>query len=142
MSSWLAFFLFFCGFQQKIELSSKNFLIWTSEWGRAKHQKYCQKAALIIFLSAIAVMQVIFWNKVNFCFISDCMYSFNGKFKKLISKRKIFYSPANALCSYENSADKRFITSNFHWYVLLVHLVQSANTEYLLMKTHCVLNLC
>ena len=41
---------------------------------------------LIIFLSAIAEMQVIFLTGDNFCFISDCINSFNCKRKKLINE--------------------------------------------------------
>ena len=54
---------------------------------------------IIIFLSAVAVMQVIFSTEDNFCFISDCGNSFNCKLKKLINEQiVIFYSPSNALC--------------------------------------------
>ena len=40
------------------------------DWG-GEHSTPDTKNALIIFLSAIAVMQVIFWNEDNFCFISE-----------------------------------------------------------------------
>ena len=43
----------------------------------------------------------------------------------------IFYSSLNALCSSDESY--------FKWHVFHFHLVQSANTEFLLMKTHRVL---
>ena len=46
---------------------------------------------LIVFLSAAGVMQVIFWTKDNFCFISDCRNSFNCKLKKFISEQIIFF---------------------------------------------------
>ena len=59
---------------------------------------------LIIFLSVIAVMQMIFGTEANFCFISDCRNSFNWKLKKLVSKQIIiFYSLSNALWSSEKS---------------------------------------
>ena len=31
--SWLAFFIFFCEFQQKIQAISRKCLIWTTDWG-------------------------------------------------------------------------------------------------------------
>ena len=59
---------------------------------------------VIFVLSAIAVIQVIFWTEGNFCFISDCGNSFNCKLKKLIKEQiSIFYSPSNALCSSDES---------------------------------------
>ena len=59
--------------------------------------------SLIIFLSVVAVMQVIFWTEDNFYFISDCGNSFKCKLKKLIINERIAisYSPPNALCSPE-----------------------------------------
>ena len=35
---------------------------------------------------------------------------------------------------------KTFKVSYLHWYVFPLHLVQSGNTQFLLMKTHRVLN--
>ena len=52
------------------QAEENKYLIWTADWGgehdTPRHAEYT------IFLSAIAVMQVIFWTKDNFCFISDC----------------------------------------------------------------------
>ena len=56
-------------------------------------------------LIVIAVMQAIFWNEDDFSIISDCKNSFNSKFKKLISKRNIFYSPTNIMFSSEESLE-------------------------------------
>ena len=67
---------------------------------------------LFFFLSAIAVMQVIFWTEDDFCFISYCRDSFNGKFKKLINKQKILYCPTNALCSSEEPLKKRHLKNH------------------------------
>ena len=61
------FFLFCSGFQEKIDLSRRNYLIWIHLliWMHLNTQN-----TLIIFLSTIAVMQVIFWTEDNFCLIS------------------------------------------------------------------------
>ena len=96
---WYTFFLFCCGFQEKLEPCLLNYLIWTANWD-GEHNNFNTQNTLIIFLSAIAVMQVIFWVEDNFCFISDCRNSFNCKLKKLINEQIIvFYSPSNPLCS-------------------------------------------
>ena len=55
----------------------------------------------MIFLSVIAVMQVIFWTEDICVFISYCWNSFSCKLNKLINKQVIFYSPSNALYSSE-----------------------------------------
>ena len=44
----------------------------------------------MIFLSVIAVMQVIFWTEDICVFISYCWNSFSCKLKKLINKKVIF----------------------------------------------------
>ena len=94
----VSFFLFRCEFQEKIEPNWRNCLIWTADWGWEQNTPDTQNT-LIIFLSAVAVIQVIFWTEDNFCVISDCRNSFNCKLKKLINEQKIFYSPSNGLCS-------------------------------------------
>ena len=83
---WFAFFLFLCGFQEKIETSWRNYLIWTTNWGR-EHNTQDTQTAIIIFLSEVAVMRVIVWTEDNFCFISDCRNSFNCSLKKLIKSK-------------------------------------------------------
>ena len=99
----LAFFLFRCGCKKKIGPSWRNYLIWTADWG-GQHNTPDTQNKLNIFLSAIAVTQVIFWTKVNFCFVFDCRDSFNCKLKKLINEQIIiFYSSSNALCSFDES---------------------------------------
>ena len=40
----------------------RNYLIWTGDWG-GKHNTADTQNTLIIFLSAIAVIQVIFWTE-------------------------------------------------------------------------------
>ena len=105
----LAFFLFRCGCKEKIGPSWRNYLIWTADWG-GKHNTPDTQNKLIIFLSAIAVTQVIFWTKVNFCFIFDCRDSFNCKLKKLINEQIIiFYSSSNALCSFDESVQIKHV---------------------------------
>ena len=124
------FFLFRSGFQEKIDLSWRNYLIWTVDWGGEHSNPGTQNT--LIFFSSIAVMQVIFWTEDNFCLISDCRNSFNWKFKKLINEQIIiFYSPSNALCSSNKSVQIKHLRC-----VLPFHLVQPKNTEFLLMKTH------
>ena len=59
-SCWLAFFLFRCGFQEKIEPSWRNYLIWTTDWV-GEHNTPDTQNLLIIFLLSIAVMQAMFW---------------------------------------------------------------------------------
>ena len=88
-------------------------------------------------------MQMIFWTEDTFCFTSDCRKSFNCKLKKLlIDQIIIFHSPSNALRSSDESVQIKHF--NHHTFigmnVFLFHLVQSANTEFLLMKTQRVLN--
>ena len=86
--------------------------------------------ALIIFLSAIAVMQVI----GNVCFISDCSNLFDCKLKNFISEQIIIvYSQLNALCSSGKSVQIKYFKHH-------TFDVQSTNTEFMLMKTHQVLN--
>ena len=58
---WLGFFLFLCRFQEKIEPSLGNKLISTADWGGEQNTSDTQNT--LIFLSAIAVMQLIFWTE-------------------------------------------------------------------------------
>ena len=60
---WLPFFLFRFEFQKKIQTSWRNYLTWTADWCE-KHNTL-DTHRLIIFLSAIAVMQVIFWIEIS-----------------------------------------------------------------------------
>ena len=62
------FFVFHYGFQEKLE--ARNYLIWTADWA-GEHNNPDTENTLIIFLSAIAVMQLNFWTEDNFYFISD-----------------------------------------------------------------------
>ena len=94
----VSLFFFRCGFQEKIEPSWRNYLIWTAKWG-GEHITPDTQNTLIIFFSTIAVMQVNFWTEDNFCFISGCKNSFTYKSKKFINEQIIidFYIPSNAL---------------------------------------------
>ena len=76
----------------------KKLFLWTAGWGREYNTPDAQNT-LIIFLSAFALMWVIFSTEDNFCFISDCRNSFNCKLKKIKNEQIIiFYIPSNALC--------------------------------------------
>ena len=121
----VSFFLFRCGFQDKIEPSWRKLfnlncrLRWRVQYPRYK--KYT-------FLSAAAVMQVIF-------FISDCRNSFNCKLKKVIHEQIIiFHSPSNALCSSDEFVQIRNFKHHTFIGMFPLHLVQYPNTELLLMK--------
>ena len=82
----------------------------------------------MIFLSAIAVMQVIFWTKDMCSFISCNWNSFNCKLEKLINKQVIFCSPSNAVYSSEEYLKKNFskhlffigMCSLFNWFDLQI----------------------
>ena len=56
--------------RKESQAEENKYLIWTADWGgehsTPRHTEYT------FFLSAIAVMQVIFWTEDNFCFIFDC----------------------------------------------------------------------
>ena len=68
-------------------------------WG-AQYPRYTE--CNYYFLSAIALMQVIFWIEHNFCFISDCNNLPKCNLKKLINNQIIiFCSPSNALRSFD-----------------------------------------
>ena len=83
---WLAFFLFRCEFQKKIEPSWRNYLIWSADWGGNTPDT---QNTFIIFLSAIVVTRVIVWTEDNFCFTSDYRNSFNCKLKNFINEQII-----------------------------------------------------
>ena len=134
-------FLFRCGFQEKIMSSWRNCLIWTTDWG-GEHNTPDTQIILIICLSAIAVMRVIFWTKDNFCFISDCRNSFNCKLEKLILSKYLF--------SIAHEVNFVHLTNLCRWNILSLilslvcvpfHLIQYANTKFLLIKTHRFLNI-
>ena len=78
---------------------------------------------LIIFLSVVAVIQVIL-------------------IQKLINEQTvIFYSPSNALCSSDDTIQiKHFKNHSSIVMCSPFHLVQSPNNEFLFIKTHRVLN--
>ena len=91
----------------------KNYFIWTAVWG-GKHNTLDTQNTLIIFLSAFALMQVIFWTEDNFCFISDCKNLFKCKLQKFINEQVIvFYSPSNALCSSDKSVQVKHFKHTF-----------------------------
>ena len=104
-------FFFRCGFQEKIEPSWRKYLIWTAGWGGEHNAPDTQNTqnTLIIFSSAFAGIQVIFWTEDSFCFTSDSRNSFNCKLKKLINEQIInFYNPSNALSSSHQSVEIKF----------------------------------
>ena len=122
------FFLFRCGFQGKIEPSWRNYLIWTAHWG-GEHNTPDTQNRPIIFLSVIAVMQVIFWTEDSFRHISNCRNSFNCQLKKSIKEQIIFfYSPSHVFCSSEKSVQidhfkhhtSIVLCSLFTWFYLLI----------------------
>ena len=103
---------------------------------------------LIIFLSAIAVMQVTFWTEDNSCFSSDCGNSFNCKLKKLINDQIVtFYSPSNALCLSDESAriqhfkHQTFIgmCSPFTWFNLQIMNISVYEDTSSLKQVECVI---
>ena len=97
------FFRFCCRLKEKRGTSWRNCLTWTADSGW-EHNTSDTQNTFIIFLSVIAVMQVIFWAEDNFCFISDCLNSINSKLKKLINEQIIIsYIPSNAVCSSDKS---------------------------------------
>ena len=93
-------FHFHCGFLEKIEPSWRNYFIWTANWD-GEHNTLDTQNTLVFCLSAIAVMQVIFWTEDNFCFIFDCRNSFNCKLKmrtRITPNTDTFY--AVSICKY------------------------------------------
>ena len=107
-------------------------------WG-AQYPRHTEHTHYFLF-SNCSNVSVTFWTEDSFCFISDCSNSFNCKPKKLRNEQIIvFYSPSNALTSSDESV-QNILTSYFNWYIFPSHMVPSANTEFLLMKTHRVLN--
>ena len=118
MFSWLAFFLFHCGFLEKIEPSWKT--TWFEPHTEVDHNTTNKLTAIIIFLSEMAAMQLIFWAEFKFLnlkfflnflneffdflhLIFDCRDSFKCKLKRFINKNIIFYNLSNPLCSLEGS---------------------------------------
>ena len=57
--------------RKESQAEENKYLIWTANWG-GEHNTPSHTGCTLFFLSAIAVMQVIFWTEDNFCFISDC----------------------------------------------------------------------
>ena len=85
------FFLLPCEFQVKIKPSWENYLNRTAglRWNTVT-QIYTPH---LIFLSAVAVKQVMCWTGDICSFISYCWNAFNYNIRKLINKQAIFYSP-------------------------------------------------
>ena len=128
----------------------------------AQYPRYTEYTYALNLLSVIAGMQVIVRTEENFCFISDCSNSLNRKLKKFINEQIIifyipsnvlsishqmyflypikctFYIPSNVLCSSDESLQiKHFKHHTFIDMCSLYtfYLAQSANTEFLLIKT-------
>ena len=120
---WQAFFLFCCEFKENTE--PRNNLIRTAAWG-GEHNTPDAQNKLIVFLFAIAMIKVIFSSGDNFCFVSDCRNLFNCKLKKLINEHTFYI--------WRIPTDEKFSAIIFSWYVFPFHLVQSANTELLLIS--------
>ena len=62
---WLAFCLFLCEFQEKIETSWRNYLTWIADRG-GEHNTPDTLNTLVNSLSAIAIMQEILWTEDEF----------------------------------------------------------------------------
>ena len=76
--------------------------------GRLSWRAQYPRTTFIIFLSTIVLMKVNFWTQDNFCNIFDFRNSFNCKLKKLLNDQIIIcYSPLNALCSSDESVQKK-----------------------------------
>ena len=114
--------------------SWRNYLIWTAEWGR-EHDVLDRQNTLNIFLSTIAVMQVIFRTEDNFFFIFDCMNSFNCKLKKVIDEQIIIFLHSVHLTNPYRQKISSIILSLVR---VPFSLFQSANTRFLLMNTSSV----
>ena len=84
----------------------------------------------LIFLSAFAVMQVIFWTEDICSFISYYWNSFSLKLKKLINKQAFSIAHQIQFIRLRNAFKAPF----FHWYVFPFQLVQSTNAEFLFNK--------
>ena len=66
--------LFSCvvnSWRKESQAEENKYLIWTADWC-GEHSTPRNTEYNYTFLSAIAVMQVIFWTENNFCFISVC----------------------------------------------------------------------
>ena len=66
--------LFSCAvnsWRKESQAEENKYLIWAANWG-GEHNSPRHTEYTLFFLSAIAVMQIIFWTEDNFCFISDC----------------------------------------------------------------------
>ena len=80
----------------------------STKWIYSKYCLYYTQNTLTMFLSAITVMQVIFWIEGSFCFTSDCRYFFNCKLKKFINEQITnFYNPSNTFCSSDESVQMK-----------------------------------
>ena len=83
-SCWLAFFLFHCWFQEKIDISWRNFdLNNRLEIGSKITQMH---RIPLLFLVSYCSSASDFLTEDNFFFISNCRNSFNCKLKKLINE--------------------------------------------------------
>ena len=66
--------LFSCvvnSWRKESQAEENKYLIWAANWG-GEHNSPRHTEYTLFFLSAIAVMQIIFWTEDNFCCISDC----------------------------------------------------------------------
>ena len=128
---WLAFFLFGCGVQEEIEPSWRNYF-WNSRlrW-RAQYSRYTEYTYYFLIDSCNNASD--FWTEDNFCFISDCMNSFNCKLKKFVNEQiMIFYSPSNALCPFDESVRRKYF--KYHTFIGTCSLCSWFNLQ--------ILNLC
>ena len=73
---------------EKIKSNWRNYLICSPDCGGVQNTPETKNT--LIFLSAITVMQVIFWTGDHFCFIPDCGNSFNCKPKKILQTSRLF----------------------------------------------------
>ena len=59
---WLTFFLFRCGFQEKIEPSCRNYLIWTAGWGGwAQYPRYTEYSYYFLISNSSNASHFLNW---------------------------------------------------------------------------------
>ena len=106
----VSFFLFCCGFQDKIEPSWRNHLTWTADRS-GEHNMPNKQNTFIIFLSIITVMQVIFELKIIFTLFLAAGIHWTRNSKKLINEQILFiYSPSNVLFSSDESIQIKILS--------------------------------
>lgn len=126
-SCWLAFFFFHCWFQEKIEISWRNFdLNNRLEIGSKITQMH---RIPLLFLVSYCSSASDFLTEDNFFFISNCRNSFNCELKKFIKEQIIFfYSLSHVFCSSGKSVQidhfkhhtSIVLCSLFTWFYLLI----------------------